>query len=279
LSQDVLKGVGGEVSTEFLGGRPASCTFRLVGSNGTELQAEGPATVDPVATTLSAPAAAGAVAVTLTSAVGVETDGRRYLLDGEDVTIKSLSGATATLWAPLLLAHAAGATFEGVTVTATIDAVTAADEFWDARGIFTPLTGPRQTEAINCASDVIPRDLIGLQDIRDANPNPQMAVSKELNLARSLRFARDEAVMMIGTETRAAKHIGVAFFRPFAALVWWCQRRPEFGENWAPELDRIETRRDQLKAMALGQSPVASGEGTIPGPGGAIPPNFNLAAF
>ena len=283
MSQDVLKGIGGEVSTEFLGGRPASCTFRLVGSDETELQAVGPATVDAVTTTLTAlatPAQAGAEQVVVVAdATGISNDGRRYVLGGEDVTVKSVSGLNVTLWAPLMWSHGIGEAFEGVRVTATIDAGTCTEEFWDARGIFTPASGNHQTEAINCATDIIPLDLIGLQDVRDVNPNPQMAIAREMNVPRSLRVARDEAVLMIGTEVRASRHVGVGFFRRLAALVWWKHRRPEFGENWAPELDRIEAELEREKATVLGQAPQASGDGTVPGPGGSIPPNFNLAAF
>jgi len=283
VSQDVLKGAGGVVETEFLSGRPASCVFRLVGSNGTELQASDTATVDPVNTTITVaatPAQVGAEqTVTVADATGIAADGRRYVLDGEDVTVKSVAGLVVTLWAPLMWNHAIGAAFQGVRVTATVDAVTCDEEFWDARGIFTPASGNHQTEAINCATDIIPLQLIGVQDIRDVNPNPQMSIAREMNLPRSIRVARDEAILMIGVHQRAAKHIGAAAFRRLAAFVWWTQRRPEYGENWGPELDKVEGRMAQYLALVLGQSPQASGDGTIPGPGGSIPANFNLSAW
>ncbi len=278
MSQDLVKDVGGTVETEFLSGRPASCTFKLIASDGTDIVASTPATVDTVNTTATVAAAARGLTATLTSVVGIVADGRRYLFDGEDVTVKSIATNTVTFWAPLMFDHAIGATFVGVRVTATVSAGDCADEFWDARAVFTPLTGNPQTEAVNCATDVIPLNLIGLQDVRDVNPNPQMSIAKELNLPRSLRVARETAVMMVGTKARAANHIGVNFFRRFASLVWWCQRRSEYGEQWAPELDKLEAERDAELARALGQSPRSDGEGgTVPGPGGAIPPDFNLA--
>lgn len=276
--QEVLKEVGGTVITEFLGGRPASCTFKLVGSNGTELQASAAATVDSVNTTASVAAAAGDLSATLTSVVGIAVDGRRYLFDGEDVTVKSVSGSVVTFWAPLMLNHAIGAAFQGCLVTATIDAASCDDEFWDARGIFTPASGPAQTEPVNCSTDIIPRNLIGLQDVRDANPNPQMSVSKELNIPRSLMVARDEAMLLIGLKQRASKHIGASAFRQVASLVWWKQRRTEYGENWGPELDKNDARLAELLAAVLGVAPQTNGDGTIPGPGGPLPADFNLAA-
>ena len=278
MSQDLVKDVGGTVETEFLSGRPASCTFKLIASDGEVLVDEMGATVDLVNTTASVAAAARGLTATLASVANIATDGRRYLFDGEEVTVKSISGSVVTFWAPLMFDHAIGAPFVGVRVTATVDGADCPDEFWDARAVFTPLSGSPQTEAVNCATDVIPLNLIGLQDLRDVNPNPQMSVSKELNLPRSLRVARDTAVMMVGTKARAANHIGVNFFRRFASLVWWCQRRSEYGENWAPEIDKLEAERDAELARGQGQAPRSDGAGgTVPGPGGSIPPNFNLA--
>ena len=189
MSQDLLKGTGGVVETEFLAGRPTSCTFQLVASNGEVLVDEAAADVDLVNTTATAAAARNTSTVTLANVANIATDGRRYLFDGEEVTVRSVSGLVATLWAPLMLDHAIGAAFQGCRVTFEVDAADADEEFWDAKAIFTPTGGggEPQVEVVHCTWSKIPLALFGLQDIRDANPAVEMSVSSTLNLPRSRR--------------------------------------------------------------------------------------------
>lgn len=88
---------------------------------GGQLEAVTP-TLDTVNTTLAASADAGALTLSLTSATGVSA-GRRYLVGGPEgeggewVTVRSLSGTTATLVRRLQRARASAVTFVGTRLT------------------------------------------------------------------------------------------------------------------------------------------------------------------
>lgn len=108
--------------------RPDSApTFSVFTPSGGELQS-GTATLDAVNTTLAASASASAQTVTLASGSGIAA-GRRYFLGGpeenggEVVTVRSVSGATATLVRPLQRAAASGATFTSSRLTVSINAI------------------------------------------------------------------------------------------------------------------------------------------------------------
>lgn len=105
--------------------RPSGAgTAAVMDLRGGQLEAVTP-TLDAVNTTLSADAAAGALTLSLTSATGVSA-GRRYLVGGPEaaggewVTVRSLSGTTATLLRRLKRACAAAATFQGTRLTFAI---------------------------------------------------------------------------------------------------------------------------------------------------------------
>lgn len=100
------------------------------GSGGTALSSTS-VTMDAVDTTLNGALSAGATTAVLTSVSGV-TAGRRYLMGGSEdaggefVTVKSLSGSTATLVRPLRYAHATASAFQSTRVTCAVTADTVA---------------------------------------------------------------------------------------------------------------------------------------------------------
>jgi len=102
----------------------AAPTWSLVDFGGATLAA-GTCARDAVDTTLAAPAAAGATAITLASGTGVAV-GTKYLLGGpesgggERVTVKAVAGAAVTLVRPLRLARAGGDACQGTRVTCAI---------------------------------------------------------------------------------------------------------------------------------------------------------------
>lgn len=117
---------------------------------GGQLEAVTPA-LDAVNTSLSADADAGALTLSLTSATGVVA-GRRYLVGGPEagggewVTIRALSGTTATLVRRLQRARASGSGFVGTRLTfAVTTASTAAPgrnfrvEWTSPEGVVTPV--------------------------------------------------------------------------------------------------------------------------------------------
>ncbi len=113
----------------YLPRRPSGAgTFVVYTATGAELQASGAATLDAVATTLTTAVEAGARAVTVTSATGIDV-GRRYLVGGpeesggETVTVRSVDGTTVGLVGRLLRAHATGDDFEGTRVTFAVAAI------------------------------------------------------------------------------------------------------------------------------------------------------------
>lgn len=105
----------------------AAPTFTVYSPEGATLQT-GTSTLDGVSTTLSGAASAAAQTLSLASATGV-TAGRRYLLagteeeGGEVVTVRSISGTTATLVRPLTRAAASGATFKSTRISVSVSAV------------------------------------------------------------------------------------------------------------------------------------------------------------
>jgi len=122
---------------------------------GAQLEAPTP-TLDPVNTTLSATAAAGAASLSVASATGV-TAGRRYLLGGpestggESVLVASVSGTTVTLARPVARAKASGVAFQGARVTV---AVTTASTAAAARQRRVEWTDPDTGEVIAVPFDV-----------------------------------------------------------------------------------------------------------------------------
>lgn len=127
----ILKDFGGSFSIN-LPRTPdtGTVTGSLYTPGGGELGAAS-VTVDTFSTTLAASASLGALQLTLSSSAGAST-WNQYLLDGpesqggEMVTLKAVSGSTATLLRPLLLSHASGATLGGVKVTIGVSAAQAA---------------------------------------------------------------------------------------------------------------------------------------------------------
>jgi hypothetical protein len=137
--------VGGTIVTDELDERPdASPAFEVKSETGAVL-ASGTATVDSVSTTLSSGASQGAQSIAVASATGV-TVGRRYLLTGAEivggewVTIRGLSGTTATLARPLALSHASGASVVSTRVSCAVSAAACASV---RRGCRVEITYPR----------------------------------------------------------------------------------------------------------------------------------------
>lgn len=108
-------------------------------------------TLDSVNTTLAASADAGASILSLTSATGV-TAGRTYLVGGAEdaggewVTVRSVSGTTATLVRKLQRARASGVAFQGTRLTFAVTTASTATpgrnfriEWTDPAGVVVPI--------------------------------------------------------------------------------------------------------------------------------------------
>jgi len=267
MIQAVVKGKGGTVWTEFLGRRPASCTVDIFKGAGAQVVTTGACTVDTVNTTSTAATAAQDEAVALTSVAGITT-GRRYLFGGEEVGIKSISGSTVTLWAPLAIVHAIGSTFQGLRVTYDVSALQAATVWSDGYATFTPDSGLPQTEVVHCTKHTFPDAMISAYDVRGIIPRMSGSVDADLDLEKAYRDARDNFLLDLGGKTMVNAIIGVAQFRQLVAMRFWLDRRPEFGENWAPEFDNVEKRYMAGLDRAQSVSPIdADGDGvTTEGP-------------
>ena len=104
--------------------------------------ATGSATIDPVATTITAAAGKNTPdpwALTVASAVGIVA-GRRYLLTSggraELVCVAGVSGTTLRLASQLPVSFSSGATFSGVELAATVPAaVTGEDDYLDGNAL------------------------------------------------------------------------------------------------------------------------------------------------
>jgi len=267
MSQDVIYGRGGTIDTHFLGHRPTTCTVTIYDANATALVTAGSCTVDPVNTTLSAPSLIGDLSVVVASATGIVA-GRRYLLDGEEVTIKSVSGTTVSIWAPLFFPHASASAFQGLRVSYAVAPNLVSAVAMDCQAVFTPDTGDEQAEAIHFVLRLIPVNLISLIDVRDILPKAIMALSSDLDVPRALRMARENTMLLLGSKNRAESHLGVDYFRMVAARQFWIDREFEFGGQFRDDIARLRDERDHLKAMIVAQSPVVNGDNTTTaGPG------------
>ncbi len=211
-------------------------------------------TVDTVNTTASSAVAKGAATVALTSASGVVV-GRRYLLGtahstepAEVVGVKSLSGATATLWAPTMQAHASGAVFAGTRVSYNVTSTQADALFWDGYSRWTPNTGDIQEEVVDCVLRKIPENLIDETDVRMVFAKAPKILSAETDMPGALREARDEFLRRLGGKNRAYCAVGADHFRRPTALVFWLMRRFELGDEWADTMDRMDKELDVLLA-------------------------------
>ncbi|MBT9557899.1 MAG: hypothetical protein IV100_17820 [Myxococcales bacterium] len=123
-------------------GRPSAATVSIHSPAGTQLTAPS-VTIDPVNTTLSSAASAGATTLSVASASNIAAR-RRYLVidsDGERewVRVRSISGTTVTLFDPIENALSSGSTFQGCRLTATAAAAACPvlDEGYEARWVYT----------------------------------------------------------------------------------------------------------------------------------------------
>lgn len=271
--QTLVKNIGGTVETQFLDRQPASCTVSVYTSEGAAKVSAQSATVDPVATTLSQAAAAKASTVVLASATGVLVN-RRYRLGAasggtepdEVVTVKSLSGTTATLWAPLVVAHSSGATFQGTRASYAVTS-TQADAVWtNGWATFTPPTGDTITEAVECYLTKIPDFLCDESDLRRVFPKLAKILDAELDLPAALREARDETLLDLGGKNRAHTFLGFAELRRQAALKFWLLRRYSFGDEWTAQFAVMEAEYEKRKTELIATLPIdADQDGTTSG--------------
>jgi hypothetical protein len=117
----VQTGVARELTVDLPQRPTAAGTFTVSTVGGASVQSTTAALRDPVDTTLSAAAVAGAAQLTLTDVTGVEI-GRRYLLGGredrggETVTVRAINGAVVSLVRRLFTARAAGVVFQSTRV-------------------------------------------------------------------------------------------------------------------------------------------------------------------
>lgn len=264
--QALIKDRGGTVETYFLGRQPASCTVSVFDSEGSLKVDEATCLRDSVSTSLSSSAVEGDRSLSLASSSGI-IPGWRYLLGDEAVTVKSITGATVTLWAPLARDHASGTTFKGLRVWCDVPSDKANAYWWDGYAVFTPDSGEPQTESVDCVRRMIPYALIDEVDIRDVIPKASLALSVELDLPRAFRQARDRFLVDIGGRNRAHTMLGVDHFRRPCALMFWLMRAFEFGAEYAEQFDRLQARYDELKKEIIAQTPVDTDQdGTTSGP-------------
>lgn len=270
--QVLTKGIGGTVETQFLDRQPASCLVSVYTGEGAAKVSAAAGTVDSVNTTLNGAVLARATTVVVASATGIVTN-RRYRIGGaaaaeadEVITVKGVSGATVTLWAPLGLAHSTGATFQGARVSYAV-ASTAADNVWtNGWATFTPPSGDTIVEAVECYLTKIPEFLCDESDLRLVFPKLGKNLDAELDLPQALREARDETLLDLGGKNRAHTFLGAAEFRRQAALKFWLLRRYSFGDEWTAQFTVMEAEYERRKGELISTMPIdADQDGTTTG--------------
>jgi len=132
-------------------GASSAATVALYYPGGGTLQAAATATRDSTSTTLSAAAAKGARSVVVTSATGI-TVGTRYLVAAGgltvDVEVKSISGTTIYITAPLSAPMASGATYKGwlLSYALTTTHTDVIDQSYRAEWVYTIATVAYQSQ-------------------------------------------------------------------------------------------------------------------------------------
>lgn len=261
--QVVTKAIGGVIETYFLDRQVASCTVTLyTGQGGAKLTAQA-CTVDPLTTTLAAPAAVGDTSIPLANAVSCFV-GRRYLVGSgsgttsiaETVTVRSLSASTAVLWAPLLNAHAMGTAVKGTRVWYTVSAA-ACDTTWiGGYADFTPNDGSdNQTESVECYLRPIPKQGCDESDLRLVWPSADKALDTELDLPAAIRQARDRFLYDLGGKNRANVFVGTDIFRDCVAMKFWLLRKMAFGDAWTGQMKDLQDQYDLLIRDIQTQNP------------------------
>ena len=253
MLQAVRKGYGGTIEAHFLGGRPTSATVSVyTGASLTPKVSAGTAVLETVSTTLSAGVSAGATALPLTSGTGVVV-GRRYLVGTtngsevtEAVTVKRVSGGTATIWAPLMHDHASGAAFAGTRASYAMSAGEC-DVLWtDGYADWTPNSGEIVNEVVECWLRPIPLRLIDEVDLRRVFADPQDVLPAGLDIPMALLEARDEFLRRLGAKNRAHAALGADHYRRPCALTFWIMREYELGPNYKT---RVDDMKAELKAL------------------------------
>ncbi len=269
MLQSILKGRGGTIETYFLDRQPASCVVNVYNGSGGLMVDSASCTVDTTSTTATTAARFEDDTITLASVTGI-VPGRRYLLGGdtpEEVSVRSISGLTVQLWAPLANDHVVGATFKGLRVSYTVQAANAGSLWWDGYADFSPDTGDVQTEAVDCVRRKIPDVLISESDIQQIIPQDIKALSAELDVPRAFREAREQMLLDFGGKNRAQTILGADYFRRPCALKFWLMRRFEFGPEWKDQMDILAKEYEDLIERLISQAPVdADQDGTTNGP-------------
>lgn len=265
----VIYNAGGTIETTVLDYRPDSATVQVLdGAGATKVPAGTVATLDPVNTTLSSSASAGATSVAVTSAANIVI-GRRYWIGGwtverESITVASVSGTTVTLRRPLRNAHALGEAFIGTRLSYTITAAQANALWWDGRAIWTPvLAAPAEgqraaesiVEVVHCARVKIPEALASTVDLGLVVPRLRHVLDEEVDLPLSLMEARRALLQDLGGKWRVYTTIASLELVIPHAMRWWLDRRYGFSSDEQPVFDRLEAeylrRIAQLQALVV----------------------------
>lgn len=261
--QTVVRNLGGTIETQFLDRQVTSCAVTLYTSSGGIKVTAAACAIDALNTTLSSAAAVGDTQLSLASATSCFV-GRRYLVGtgagtasvAETVTVKSLSASTAVLWAPVLSAHALGATVKGVRASYAVPA-SAADVPWvNGFADFDPKDGSDiQTEHVECYLRKIPEHGCDESDLRLVWPKAGKAIDAELDLPAAIKQARDRFLYDLGGKNRAHAFIGTDIFRDCVAMKFWLLRKLSFGDDWAPRLKELQDEYDHLIQDIQTQNP------------------------
>ena len=256
LPQHIVYDIGGTLSLS-VSSLPSAATVTVETDGGAAIVTDEDATVSSVSTTLSSAAAAGATTIALTSATGV-AEGLVLRLAGpaENVRVKSVSGSTATLWRPLLHAHASGAAATGTLVTYAVSAEDADTLFFDGRAIWTLDSTSKQLTACECTKYPLSRDAAcDAAVLFDELPQLNNILDSTVDTERLLDDAHAEVLERIGGKHRVRVYTGSDCFR--RATVFAAARRiyrSRAGDS-ADQLyqrysDALTTAVDELQGYA-----------------------------
>lgn len=224
LPQHIQYGVASTVRITIPERPSATYTVSCYGGSGQAIFEAATATLDSVATTLSAAAAAGAATISATSATGIAKNDTLWLTGEEEVVVKSVSGTTVTLRRPLMDSHASGAAVESHDLSYSVSAALAGTRFWDGRLEWTVDSGAPYVQPCICTSYRWYRSA-SAADWYDEEPKLYDVLDSEYDVERHLDLALADVIKRIGTRERGRvwNYIGPDSFRDATILA--AQRR------------------------------------------------------
>lgn len=234
--QYIVKDVGGTVEI-YLQSLPSSATVTLETNTGSSFVDSQSATISSYNETLTSDASQGSSSISVSSATGI-LPGTSLLLSepSEEVEVKSISGSSVELWAPLFYSHTQSTAVTGNRVSYDVSASEAqTGTFFGGRVVWT-IDGKRVVSALECTKTPIVFNT-SLYDIYSIDPGFVRFIDANENLDNSLRGAFVDVLNEIGSRGRVHIFTAGPEFNRLVALKYMCILHMRHGDKTKDILD------------------------------------------